>query len=117
MAEMGEGTLKPFLQDVIQFKPLGATMLRQLSSDLPFVPRIIARVGVGAILEWTLHFIALGLYTALDSTAGSWGEGLAAKLPPKQRYLLHRQLDLWKYGCGADYNSHAAAERSAGDQR
>ena len=104
MSQMGEGTLKPFLQDVIQFRGLGLTMLRQLSSDLPFVPRILGRVGVSPVLEWTLHFVALGLYTALDRLAEGVGTGWVERLPPKQRYRIHRTLDSWKYGAGADYH-------------
>jgi hypothetical protein len=107
MSVMGEGTLKPFLQDVIQFKPLGQTMLKQLSTDLPFVPRIIARVGFGAIFEWTAHFIALGLYTWLDEVAEKrrpWVDNL----PAKPRFLMRRAMDNWKYGAGTDYHNPAA---------
>lgn len=34
-----------------------------------FVPQILAWVGPGAIASWTLHFAALGLYTALGRAA------------------------------------------------
>ena len=41
----------------------------QIADDLPLVPLILGRVGPGAILSWTQHFLALGLYTALDRLA------------------------------------------------
>lgn len=91
------------MQDVIQLRPLGLTMLRQLSADLLFVPAIIARVGLGPVLEWGLHFAALALYTSLGREGEKWGDRIG-KLPPKQRYLARRFVDNMRYGAGLDYH-------------
>ena len=48
------------LQDVVQFGPLGATLLGQVQSQPGSIPAILAHVGALPILDWTRHFLALG---------------------------------------------------------
>lgn len=47
-------------QDVVQFGPLGATLLGQVQSQPGSIPAILAHVGALPILDWTRHFLALG---------------------------------------------------------
>lgn len=104
MRGMGEATLRPFLQDVIKFGPMGATLVKQMTSDPGFVLQILATVGPAAILDWVRHFAALGLYTALNAAAGPAVRRLADGLPPKQAFAARRLAEAWEYGSGADYH-------------
>ena len=51
------------VQDVVQFGPLGATLLGQVQSQPGSIPAILAHVGALPILDWTRHFLALGAPT------------------------------------------------------
>lgn len=102
MQRLGRPVLYPFLQDVPQFGPLAATMFNQMVADPLFVPQILKHVGPVAFFDWFVHFIGLGLYTVLNALAPPL-RIVATKLPGRQSYALHRQLDSWKYGSGQDY--------------
>lgn len=63
------------------------------------------RVGPAAMADWLQHFLALAAYTMLN-----WGGQILChwtdnfnELPLRQRYVVHRLLDAWEYGSGADY--------------
>lgn len=111
MESLGDKTLLPFLQDVVQVRPLAHTLLKQMSSDPLFIPQIIARVGVGPLLDWVQHFLAMALYTALYSLAEQIS--LEKKVSdtkifsPTQRYMLRRAIERWQYGSGLDYKHDA----------
>ncbi|KAK9803372.1 hypothetical protein WJX72_000257 [[Myrmecia] bisecta] len=102
MQSRGDAVLRPFLQDVLQFGPLTATLFGQVVSDPLFIPQIFKHVGVLPLLDWSRHYAALGAYTVLHGAAPAF-KALAGKLPPKQRYRLRRQLDAWEFGSGLDY--------------
>ncbi len=53
MERLGDPVLKPFLQDVIQLRPLLQTMTGQMLSDPLTVPELIMHVGPGALFVWT----------------------------------------------------------------
>lgn len=102
MQKMGKPVLMPFLQDVPQFGPLALTMGGQMVNDPLFVPEILKHVGPTAFIDWFVHFIGLGGYTALNALAPPL-RAVAGQLPTRQRFLLNRQLEAWRYGSGQDY--------------
>lgn len=55
-----------------------------------------------AFADWFVHFLALGGYTALNALAAPL-RAVSGRLPPRQRYLLRRRLETWRYGSGQDY--------------
>ena len=104
MAKLGEGTLKPFLQDVIQAGPLAKTLSAQIASDPLFVFSILGRVGVGPIADWLVHFLFMVAYGAAFRVAERIDLKEKAKaLPPRQRYLIRRAIERWQFGSGLDY--------------
>jgi len=102
MESLGEGVLRPFLQDVVQFwgltQTLALTGLRHPGKVLPVIPQ----VGIPALLDWLVHYGNLGLYTGLYAL-GKQLEPRAKHLPPLWHYRFYRWLDAWKYGSGGDY--------------
>lgn len=91
------------MQDVIQLGPLATTLAQQMLGDPLFVPQILAHVGPGPLADWLLHFLALTLYTVLHTAFSPLLGPLAPRLPPRQRFLLRRTLEAWRYGSGLDY--------------
>ncbi|KAF5842874.1 hypothetical protein DUNSADRAFT_4333 [Dunaliella salina] len=69
MESMGDPVLKPFLQDVMQFRPLVSTIGRQMVEDPAFVPPLIAHVGPGPVADWLIHVLGMGAYTVGNSLA------------------------------------------------
>jgi lycopene cyclase CruP len=102
MATLGEDTLKPFLQDVVQFSALAKTLALTTVRHPGQVARILPQVGVGAVVQWLPHYLALGLYTGLYPLAHGL-KGWANRLPKRPRYRYHRWLDALRYGTGRDY--------------
>ncbi len=99
MDKLGEDVLKPFLQDVISFMPLAKTLpLVKPGLVLPIIPV----VGIGNLIDWSIHYFNLALYSGLYPL-GEFLSPLAEKLPAQQKYYYHRWLDAWKYGSGADF--------------
>ena len=100
MDRLGDGVLKPFLQDVIQFMPLAKTLpLVNPKLVLPLLPQI----GIKSLVNWSIHYCNLALYSGLSSTA-KLAQPITKKLSPRQQYYYHRWLDAWKYGSGGDYH-------------
>jgi lycopene cyclase CruP len=96
MEKLGDGVLKPFLQDVIQFAPLSKTLpLVNPKLVLPLLPQI----GLVPLVDWSLHYFNLALYTGLYPL-GKYLNKLIQKLSPQQQYFYHRWLDAWQYGSG-----------------
>ncbi len=99
MAELGDDVLRPFLQDVIQFsglwRTLSSTSLIQPGLVIPVIPQ----VGIPTLVDWLIHYINLGAYTALYPF-GQRMMPLVKKLPPVQQYYCRRLFDAWKYGSG-----------------
>ncbi|KAK9820787.1 hypothetical protein WJX74_003932 [Apatococcus lobatus] len=104
MKRQGPATLRPFLQDVVQFGGLASTLSGQVLADPFFTPKIFGHVGIGPLLDWTRHFVSLGTYTALHKYAtSSTPPSQQSGLTPRQRYFKNRQREAWKYGSGLDY--------------
>ena len=57
-------------QDVVQFGPLGATLLGQVQSQPGSIPAILQHVGPLPILDWTRHFLTLGAPMTETACAG-----------------------------------------------
>ena len=102
MAALGDATLKPFLQDVVQLPALAKTLLRTSVQHPGLVAQIVPQVGVGAIARWLPHYSALAGYSLLRPAVGAF-RPLAKNLPEKQQYQYHRWLDALRYGTGSDY--------------
>ncbi len=103
MAGLGDRTLKPFLQDVVQFVPLAKTLLVTSVKHPALVAKIIPQMGITALLSWVGHYLSLAGYSLLAPLARIL-EPLYGLLPPVQRYYSHRWLDALTYGSGKDYN-------------
>ncbi len=103
MQQLGNPVLQPFLQDIVQFSALTSTLLRTGLSHPGIVIKIIPQVGLISLLDWMVHYINLGIYTALFSLSPML-ETLVKHLPSKQQYYWHRLVDSWKYGSGGDYS-------------
>jgi lycopene cyclase CruP len=102
MQKLGEPILKPFLQDVIQFSGLTQTLFKTGLMHPLLVMKIIPQVGIIALLDWTVHYINLGIYSilySLNQHIQPWIDRLSLQ----QQYYWRRRIDAWKYGSGGDY--------------
>jgi len=102
MSQLGDPILKPFLQDVVQFPALTQTLLKTALAHPRLVARVLPQVGLGSLLNWTVHYVNLGAYSALFGLSQArrpW----VKNLPPIQQYYWHRWSEAWKYGSGGDY--------------
>jgi lycopene cyclase CruP len=106
MQSLGEPTLKPFLQDVIQFLPLFKTLTKTSFTHPGMIAQIIPQVGIPTLLNWFSHYVNLAGYTALDATGRSLQPWLD-RLSPLQQYYWQRRRDAWQYGSGGDYDGAA----------
>jgi len=104
MAELGEPTLKPFLQDVVQFEALAKTLAVTSLKYPGLVAKIIPQVGVGALVSWLGHYSSLAGYSALAPLARALNPVIES-LPPMPRYYSHRWQDRLFYGSGKDYDA------------
>jgi lycopene cyclase CruP len=102
MQRSGEQVLKPFLQDVVKFVPLSQTLLKTGISHPGLVLKIIPHVGMGALLDWMVHFLNLTNYSVLHHFSQSLQPWIKT-LSPTQQYFWHRKLQAWEYGSGNDY--------------
>jgi lycopene cyclase CruP len=87
----------------VQFSALTQTLLKTGLSHPGIVAKIIPQVGLGSLLDWTLHYGNLGVYTALfwlSPMLETW----IKNQPNEQQYYWHRLVDAWKYGSGGDYS-------------
>ncbi|MGK7910020.1 MAG: FAD-dependent oxidoreductase [Synechococcus sp.] len=102
MEQAGDGVLKPFLQDVVQFPALAQALLRTTAIDPIITLKVLPQVGIPALLEWTAHYAALGSYSLLNPL-GRVLEPAIASLSPRAQYRWHQRLQAWKYGSGGDF--------------
>ena len=102
MQKLGEPVLKPFLQDIIQFSALTKTLIKTGLLQPLIIIKIIPQVGLIALLDWTIHYINLGIYTFLFSLSPLLQPWIKT-LPAAPKYYWHRRIDTWKYGSGGDY--------------
>ncbi len=102
MQTLGEPTLKPFLQDVIQFGPLFKTLTKTAFTHPGLIAQIIPQVGLPTLLNWFSHYVNLASYAALHATSRSLQPWID-RLPPQPQYYWHHRRQAWKYGSGGDY--------------
>lgn len=101
MQQLGEPVLKPFLQDVVQFSGLTQTLFKTALNHPLLIAQVIPQVGIVSLIDWTLHYINLGIYTVLFNL-GVKLQGWVKYLSPAKQYYYHRMLDKWQYGSGYD---------------
>lgn len=104
MEQLGDEVLRPFLQDVVQFPALSKTLLKTAFTHPGLVAGIIPQVGIPMLLDWMVHYLNLGVYTALYPLATALKPWIKT-LPPLPRYYCDRFLQAWKYGSGSDRSS------------
>lgn len=102
MAALGEPTLKPFLQDVVQFSALAKTLLRTSVYHPALVAKILPQVGVPAVLRWLPHYIALAGYRGAYTVAQHLKPWLRSQ-SGVTGYRYHRWMEALQYGTGSDY--------------
>lgn len=104
MNDMGVRTIKPFLQDVIRFDGLIGSLARSFIADPLFMPEIVAHVGLPRLVNWLGHVYMMGYYGLLDAFVSPILEPIANNIKNKKnRFLLRRKMEAWKYGSGNDY--------------
>ena len=101
MEQLGDDVLRPFLQDVVQFSGLSKTLLLTSVTKPGLVLPVIPQVGLTTLLDWMIHYINLGIYTALYPL-GQRSSNVIKTLPPIAQYYSHRLFDAWRYGSGCD---------------
>jgi lycopene cyclase CruP len=100
MAEAGDAVIRPFLQDVIQLPALTRTLVGMLWNHPGLVAQVMARLGVGPLLDWTGHYGMLAIYTILAHRLGQKLFPLSPWAPP---YIQARRWEQIHYGSGQDY--------------
>jgi hypothetical protein len=106
MEKLGDPIMRPFLQDVLQFVPLLRTLTLAAGQD-PLTPlKVVPQVGLPAMLDFLIHFSALGVYTLLASTVGPSLSTVSAVLPRKVGFKVKRMAESFKFGSGLDYYDH-----------
>jgi hypothetical protein len=104
MDDMGQRTIKPFLQDVIRFDGLFGSLTRAFLTDPLFMPAIIAHVGLPQLMDWLGHVRMIWYYDFLHKfVAPVMGSIAERNNDPAERFLWRRRLEAWKYGSGNDY--------------
>ncbi|MEO0824912.1 MAG: FAD-binding oxidoreductase [Cyanobacteria bacterium J06635_15] len=103
MASLGEATLKPFLQDVVQFPALAKTLLKTSVAHPALVAKIIPQVGPAELLRWMGHYGNLAGSSALYPLVCR-AKPLAESLPVAWQYRYRRWCDALQYGTGQDYS-------------
>ena len=105
MDDMGDRTMKPFLQDVVRFDGLVGSLARSFLADPVFMPQIVAKVGVPELVKWLGHLGSMGTYSLLDSAATPLLKDLVEKYvtDPREKFQWKRRFESWKYGSGNDY--------------
>ncbi|PSR15524.1 FAD-dependent oxidoreductase [filamentous cyanobacterium CCP3] len=104
MAALGDPTLKPFLQDVVQFPALAKTLAVTSIKYPGLVAKIIPQVGIESLVSWLGHYGSLAGYSALEPLVRALGP-VFESLPPVPRYYSLRWRDSLFYGSGKDYNA------------
>ncbi len=96
MDRLGDGVLKPFLQDVVQFSGLTKTL--PLVNPMLVLP-LLPQVGLPILADWLKHYFNLGVYTGLYPLSKSL-DSVSEKLSPRQQFYYHRYLEMLQYGSG-----------------
>ncbi|MFQ3679143.1 MAG: FAD-binding oxidoreductase, partial [Pseudanabaenaceae cyanobacterium] len=97
LAQGSDRRLRPFLQDVVQFGPLTATLATMAWQNPGLVAQVIQQVGPIELARWLGHYLALGSYSLLDRLSTA----LSAFQDPTNVYGRLQQA-AWRYGAGRD---------------
>ena len=104
MNDMGQRTIKPFLQDVVRFDGLIGSLARSFVADPTFMPEIVLHVGIPTLAEWLGHVGMMGLYALLDNAASPVIGPIVEKMDdPREKFKWRRRMEAWKVGSGNDY--------------
>ena len=103
MNEMGDSTIRPFLQDVVKFDGLVGSLARSFVADPLFMPSIVNHVGIPTLVEWLGHVGMMGLYTAFDAAVAPVLEPIVDRMEPRDAFVWKRRMEAWKFGSGRDY--------------
>jgi hypothetical protein len=104
MDKMGMRTIKPFLQDVVRFDGLVASLAGSFVADPLFMPQIVGHVGIPNLVDWLGHVGMMGLYTVLDSAITPIATPFVNTMQsPRDKFHWKRQMEAWKFGSGRDY--------------
>jgi len=103
MNRLGDDVLKPFLQDVVQFRALTQTLALTALTRPDIVFPVIPQVGIPPLLDWLVHYLNLGLYSGLSSVSQPVTPPIKS-FSPQPQYRFHRRLEAWQYGSGKDYH-------------
>jgi hypothetical protein len=104
MNGMGKRTIQPFLQDVIRFDGLVGSLALSFKEDPPFMPQIVAHVGIPRLVDWLGHVGMMGTYSFLDTFVSPTVAPFIDKMKNAgPRFVWKRRLDAWKFGSGQDY--------------
>jgi lycopene cyclase CruP len=104
MTALGEETVRPFLQDVIQFGGLSQTLLPMGLKYPQLVAQLLPQVGLATLADWTGHYLRLGGATALFHV-GDWFNSLGWQLPSRQQHTFSCWLEALRYGTGQDFST------------
>ncbi|MEB3293544.1 MAG: FAD-binding oxidoreductase [Synechococcales bacterium] len=103
MQKLGDPVLKPFLQDVVQFGSLSQTLTHAAIAHPLLILNILPQVGWLALLDWMVHYSALGGFALLHRLAPHLQPWIKQR-SVTQQYFWQRRVDAWKYGSGNDYH-------------
>jgi flavin-dependent dehydrogenase len=104
MDDMGQRTIKPFLQDVVRFDGLIGSLARSFVADPTFMPEIVAHVGIPLLADWLGHVGMMGLYALMDNAVSPVITPFVEKMEdPRARFKWKRRMEAWKFGSGNDY--------------
>lgn len=110
MERLGPEVLRPFLQDVVQAGGLVRTLGGMVAEDPVFALRLAPYLGVGEILLFARHFVALCFFAGAARAAEAAGlyeydddgdAGSAGKLV--RSFRVQRKLEQLRWGSGRDY--------------
>jgi lycopene cyclase CruP len=102
MEALGEPVLKPFLQDVVQFSGLSATLLKTAIARPQIVLKVVPQVGLPALIDWLIHYWNLGAYTGLHSVLTHFASPLPARA---KQFRWQRWREAFQFGSGQDYHA------------
>ena len=96
------------MQDVVQFSGLTQTLLKTALRHPLLIAQVIPQVGIITLIDWTWHYINLGIYTVLFNLSIAL-QGWIKYLPSVAQYYCHRILERWQYGSGNDLSSSSSS--------
>jgi len=100
MDRIGDSTLRPFLQDVIQFPGL-TRAITGMMTDPVLVWKILNHVGLAPLLDWWVHYVALGIYHVRHGLAPDMESSSSSST-----FEQNRMRESLKFGAGRDYDEH-----------